>query len=176
MHYSYVSGTALVSHWKKTLVSTGSPSTAPGGGFRASPPPGRWPGLGSLTPNLQQPLNRLLESRRRKQPQVSKPRPLNPQHPTWRSQPKVPPPRSRKYLISSITFPSNHAWIWFLSSSTAHSNIPDLTDELIDELKKRKLCCRHQDWLPISCDVEQDPGYSSPQLDVHKQPTEVHIS
>ena len=157
---------ALASRWKKTLVSTGSPSTEPGGGFRASPPPGRQPGLGSPTPNLRQPLNRLLESPRRKQPQVSKLRPLNPRHPTWWSQPKVPPPHSRKFLISSITFPSKHAWIWFVDSSTAHSNIPDLTEE---ELKKHGLCCRHQDWLPIWCNVEQDPGYPSPQFDVHKK-------
>lgn len=168
---------ALASRWKKTLVSTGSPSTEPGGGFRASPPPGRQPGLGSPTPNLRQPLNRLLESPRRKQPQVSKLRPLNPRHPTWWSQPKVPPPHSRKFLISSITFPSKHAWSWFVGSSTAHSNIPDLTEEeLVEGLKKRGLCCRHQEWLTIWCDVEQDPGYSSPQLDAHKQPTEVRIS
>jgi hypothetical protein len=104
---------------------------------RASPPPGRQPGLGSLAPNLQQPLNRLMESPRRKQPQVSKPWPPNPQHPTWWSQTRVPPPHSRKFLISS---PSKHVWIWFISSSTAHSNILDLTEEeLIEELKKHGL-------------------------------------
>jgi hypothetical protein len=30
--------------------------------------------------------------------------------PTWWSLHKLPPPHSRKFLISSITFPSNHVW------------------------------------------------------------------
>ena len=40
-------------------------------------------GLRRLNPNLQQPLRRLLGSPRRKKPRVSKPRPPNPQNPTW---------------------------------------------------------------------------------------------
>jgi len=62
-------------------------------------PPGRRPGLRSLSPNPQQPLNRLQRSRKRKQPQVSNPRPPNPQPPTWWSPNKVPPPHSRKSLF-----------------------------------------------------------------------------
>jgi hypothetical protein len=45
------------------------------------PPPGRRPGLRSLSPNLQQPPSRLLGSQRRKQPRVSKPWQPNSQPP-----------------------------------------------------------------------------------------------
>jgi hypothetical protein len=141
---------------------------------RVSPPPGRRPGLGSLAPNLQQPLNRLLESPRRKQPQVSKPWPLNPQHPTWWFQPKVPPPHSWKFLSppppsmcgSGSSAPQQLILIYQISQMRTRG-----TNRNADYL-----CCWHQDRLPIWCDVEQDPGYSSPQLDVHKQPTEFRIS
>jgi len=40
----------------------------------------------------------------------AKPKPLNPLLPPWWSQIKVPHPLSRKFLISSITFPYLHVW------------------------------------------------------------------
>jgi len=80
------------------------------------PPPGRRPDIRSLSPSLQQPLSRLLGRPRRKQPRVSKSRQPNPQHPIWWSPPEVPPPQSRKFLIS-MAFPSKHAWSWLVGSS-----------------------------------------------------------
>jgi hypothetical protein len=74
------------------------------------PPPGRRPGLRSLSPNLQQPPSGLLGSQRRKQPRVSKPWQPNPQPPNWWSPPNLPPHYSRISLISSIPSPSRHVW------------------------------------------------------------------
>ena len=52
----------------------------------------------------------------RKQPRVSTPV-AKPTTPTWWSQTKVPPPHSRKFLISSISFLSMHVWSWFVGYS-----------------------------------------------------------
>jgi len=52
-------------------------------------------------------------SQKRKEPRVSKPRPLNPQLPSWWS----PPTHSRKSPISSIAFPSKHVWSSLVGSS-----------------------------------------------------------
>jgi len=88
------------------------------------PRPGRRPGLRSLSTKPQQPISWLLEILKRKQPRVSKPRPLNPLPPTGWSQTKVPPPHSRKFLISSITFPSMHVWSWLVGFSHQSSTFP----------------------------------------------------
>jgi len=75
------------------------------------PPPRRRPGRRRLSPKPQQSLSRLLGSLRRNQPRVSIPQPLNPQLPTWWSQTNVPPPHSRKVVIS-ITWLAIHVWSW----------------------------------------------------------------
>jgi len=80
------------------------------------PPPGRGPGLKSLSPNPQQPLNGLLGNLRRL-PRVSNPQQPKLHSQTWWSPPKIPPPHLKKSQISSTTFPSQHAWSWLIGSS-----------------------------------------------------------
>ena len=36
--------------------------------------------------------------------------PPNPQHLTWSSPPKIPPPLSRKFLNSTVAYPSKHLY------------------------------------------------------------------
>jgi hypothetical protein len=69
----------------------------------------RWRGLRRLRTKPQQTLSLVLGSPRRKQPRVSKQRPLNPQLPTWWYQTNFPLPRLRKVVIS-ITFATMHVW------------------------------------------------------------------
>ena len=93
------------------------------GGVLSRPPPNPKPSPQLVTvapsqPNVtatrktsgpkKQPLSRPL-GRRRKQRRVSKPRPPNPQPLTWLYPPNLPPPHSRKSLISSNS-PSKHVW------------------------------------------------------------------
>ena len=72
------------------------------------PPPERRLGLRCPSQNLQQPLSQPLGRQRRKQPQVSNPRPPIPQPFTWWSPPNLKPRHSRKSLISSITSLCKH--------------------------------------------------------------------
>ena len=57
--------------------------------------PGRRPGLKIPRPYPQQPLNEVLGSQRERLPRVPKPPHPKPQHQTWRSPPKIPPPHLR---------------------------------------------------------------------------------
>jgi len=97
----------------RVVKATTPPTTIPNPSFQpvteTSEKPkvtARRPGLRSLSPNTQQPLSWLLGSLRRKQPRVSKLRPLNPLPRILWSQTEVPPPHSRKFLNSSITYPT----------------------------------------------------------------------
>ena len=88
------------------------------------PPPGRRLGLRSPSLNLEQPLSRLLGTQRSKHSQVSKPRPPNTRQPNWWPRHKLPPPRSRTSLISSIGSASKLVWSCIIGSSRSSPPSP----------------------------------------------------